>query len=91
MAGSTRLFLSIQKYYQTLGIYPESNGNVLLNFRNLFAIFCFVQNFFSTLTFFLFKANTTLEHGVTFYAFVSEFFVLLFLFIQMWQMPKSRF
>lgn len=86
MAYTIQLFQPVQKYYQTLGI--ESHQNSLFNFRNLFAIFCFLMCFTSTLAFFLFKANTILEYGATFYAFISETYILYFLFVQMWQMAN---
>lgn len=87
MAGSIQLFQSIQKFYRTLGIYPDPQSN-LFNYRNLFAIFCYLLNGISALAYFLLEANTISEYGATFFTFISEVYILYFLFVQMWQMPN---
>lgn len=87
MAGSIQLFQPLQKYYQTLGIYPDRQSS-LFNYKNLFAILCISLNGISALAFFLCKANTISEYGCAMYSFISQSCILYTLFIQLWQIPN---
>lgn len=91
MSGSIQLFQSVQEYYQTLGILPNSQSNrkFSVTFPKLIPIFFLSMSCISSSAFLLFEAKTTSEYGGAFYAFISELCILYIFFVQVWQMPNT--
>lgn len=89
MASSIRQ--TVQKYYQILGILPDSRSkrNFSINFLNLIPINVFLTGCTSAFAFLLLEANTILEFGGAFFVFISQLCSLYILFIQMWKMPNT--
>lgn len=58
-----KLFKSVRKFYETIGIYPLQS----INYRNAFCLISQIPITISLAGYFLFKASTTIEHTQTFY------------------------
>lgn len=70
MAGdSIKLFQFIQRYCQTIGVYPPrpNQNRYYMNSMNWFAFFCLDQFLISTAGFILFEANSMAEYTTTFF------------------------
>lgn len=73
MAGQTKLFQSLRKYFQILGTLSlESDENPSINPRNAFVLFCYIQLFISSVAFTMFEAETVTDYGLNYYAYTSE-------------------
>lgn len=73
-----------------MGIYlpKTSNQRCSANTRNSFFLICYIQLFSSSLLFLLFKAESTLEFGASFYAVICQFYSVYYFLIKLWQMPR---
>lgn len=91
MIGPNKLFRSVQKCYQTLGVYPFQPENVrtcVLNRKILLAMFLYVQQCIAAVTFFLIEANSVLDYAVSFYTYISMLFCVYYFIILIRKMPQ---
>lgn len=92
MASSIVLFRSVRKFYHALGILPKTlkpNDQTahwsMFNAKTLFYSFSFMRMSISTISFCIFKANSTFEYGVTNYVFVAELACMFYFSVQIWK------
>lgn len=87
MAGKIKLFQSVQKYHQTMGIFQLQPNQKWLTFnaRNLLFLMSFAQLIVAPIAFSIFHAKTTIEFGSCYYAYISEIGSAIYFLIQMWQ------
>lgn len=73
-----------------VGICPPQNQNERLSFnmRNVCILFCYAQVCFPVLAFFLFKANTVVDYGSSFFTFITMFAVAVWFLVIMWQIKN---
>lgn len=84
-----KLFQLVQKFYHIQGIDPPaSNRSGSYIGKNLFIQFCLVQMFISATLFFLFKAQSMFEFGITFYASATELYVFSYFTVTLWKMAN---
>lgn len=88
MAVTFKLFQSLGKSYQTIGLDPiQSNpppkGCVQ---RRAFIVFSMTQMLLSSTAFLAFKAETVLEYAASFYVSLTELFLLVTFFALMTEM-----
>lgn len=65
-----KLFLMVQKFYQTMGL----NSPNLWNWRNLFFSSSVLLHFFGAIGFFLFKSTSVSEYGLCFFGCISDLY-----------------
>lgn len=77
-----KLFQSLGKSYQTIGLdLIQSNAPPKAsNQRRIFIVFSMTQMFISSTAFLAFKANTVQEYAISFYASITELFLLVTFF-----------
>lgn len=89
MANSIKLFQFLQKSYKTLGICPsQDHEGLAFNTRNVIFLFCYAQMFLSVLAFFIFKADTMLEYGNSFFMFETQFYIAMDFLVLMWRITN---
>lgn len=90
MAGSIKLFQSVQNSYKTLGIYsPNSNQIFSFNLKKLFFLLGLIVTFVSRFGYFLFEAKFVEENGFkSFYQSISVLIALGDFLLSIWQMPE---
>lgn len=74
MVGSIKLFQFIQKFHQTIGIYPSSQPNRKqhsINLTNTIFLICSVQNMFATAAFLVFEANSMFDYGFPIFSIIG--------------------
>lgn len=84
------LFLSVRKFWLTMGIKPTPNPKQIHhppNARNGIFLLSLIMIFISTMAFLLFRANTLLEYGSCMYGSLSEFCVFFDVLISIWRTP----
>lgn len=82
-----KLFQSLLKYFQILGTFSsELSENRGLNQRNVVVQFINVQLIVSAVAFTLLKAETLIEYGLNFYAYVTQSLCTFFIFLQIYRM-----
>lgn len=90
MAGqrSVKLFLFIQKYYQTVGIHSPQPNQIRCSFnrKNVIFVVCSVQSIVSTTAFLLFEAKSVLDLGMPVFFLACLFLALTLYLIPIWQM-----
>lgn len=74
MTSSVKLFEFIQKFHQTLGIYPpqpnqKQSGQI--NLVNKFFIACCTQLMFTNVAFLAFEAESMFSYGLAFFVFIA--------------------
>lgn len=84
-----KLFQLVTSWYQTMSVYsPQSNHQVHSINRNfLFFTLSIALNFSSTFAYFLLKANTIEDYGITFYTSMAGLCALADVLIIFWQTP----
>lgn len=82
-----RLFLTVKKFYETLGIHlPQPNQKYsIFNAKNLFILFILIQMCLTSTAFVLFKAKSEFEYGFPTYVSITEVLSIIYLCIQMWK------
>lgn len=69
-----KLFRSVQKYYQTIGIdLAQSDQKCLFNAKNVLPLLCQMQMFISAFGAFLFEVKSVSDYGMAFYASITGF------------------
>lgn len=90
MAGSMKLFQTVQKIHQTMGIDSfQLNRIRSINANSLFFILSIGLMFLSALFYFLFKANTIEDYMNSFNACISDFYMLISLLLTAWHMQST--
>lgn len=85
-AGKLNLLQSVRKFQHILGVNtPRSDQRTPYNGRNLFIQFCVVQMFLSATAFFLFKAQSMYEYGLTLYASLTEVLTFVCMTTTLWK------
>lgn len=77
-----KLFESVLKLYQMLGINPSKSKRMnLFNWKNVLVIAVFIQGFIFTALYWIFEAESLPEGGESFYASVIEFANTTYMFV----------
>lgn len=69
--NTMKLFQLVQKFYQSMGIYPPIQNNSI-NIRNLTFLFAMFLMFVSTAGEFLFKESSIIQQAQTFLVSITE-------------------
>lgn len=90
-SSAMKLFLTVLKLYQTIGIYlPNSKKKCSLNWRNVFFIYTSTQSFVPILAFVIFRPSKNVyECGFTIYVLITGLVCLFYYLIQMWQITDA--
>lgn len=98
MAGSIKLFQSVQKFNKTMGLdilhqRQFSKNHLQFNLsakliKSLFFILSTMQLFISSTAFFLIKAQTSADYGISFYVSLTTFCVLINFVTVAWRMDN---
>lgn len=73
-----KLFWSLRRFYQLVGLQPKRNSRVcLMNWRNVFISFIIMAMFLSTTSFFLFEANSIQNMGISWYISITELLIAI--------------
>lgn len=84
MAGTIKLFQSVENSYKTIGIYTlQSNQFFDINFRKVFFSLNMLLMVISYLGHFLVEKNVE-----SLYSFISGLLCLIYFFVTIWQMPN---
>lgn len=67
-----KLFQTVQKFFQLLGLSPKSDESYSLNAKNVLVLFIQIEGFVFTAAFGIFQAKTMREYGDSFYQSVTE-------------------
>lgn len=89
MAGSIKLFGTVQNAYKILGLRPpQTNQTLAFNSRNLFFLLCFIQSAISIGAFFIFQARTMQAYGSSFFQFLTQLHIAVEVLILMWHIAN---
>lgn len=92
MAGRLKLLQFTQNLYGDMGIciHPSQSNQISfsVNWRYFFVLISMLLMFISSLVFLVFKADTFIDAGMSFYAAVTELSCLFFVYIHLHNMPK---
>lgn len=88
-----KLFQSVQKFQRIQGIYPlQPHQRTPFNGKNLLILFCVAQMFLSASAFFIFKAQSMYEFGLTLYASLTEVLTFVCITTTLWKIVEvSKF
>lgn len=84
MDGSVKLFRLVQKYYQTMGIYPSQT----INWRNVIFLFAIFAQFMAISGFFLLQATSIPEYGSSFMGISSSLYSIVTFLLTLWRIPE---
>lgn len=88
MADHTELFRSLRRMYQILGIYsPETNQTHLFSGKIIFFAASIILMFITSITFFLWEAETMDDYGTSFYGSMTQLSSAHNFVIVVWRMP----
>lgn len=90
MASSIRIFVTVRKFYRTLGILrplgtQQTAHWSVFNAKTFFFSFCHMRMCISAIAFCIFQAKSRFEYGFTIYVFVSELACMFYYSIQIWK------
>lgn len=89
MATSIKLFQSVRKFYQNIGIYPsQPNQNCSPNAKNILIFSSLILLGILSSAFFLFQAKSIGEYGFSFYTSISELNIAVVVTLLALEMPK---
>lgn len=90
MAGPIRFFLSVQRFYQMLGICPSLQMEQKWNFtwKNIFHLCLFVQIFISSMLICIFRATTMFEYCTNIYVCITESVCIFYYSHQMFKIAN---
>ena len=84
MDSSLKLFQLVQKFYQTMGIYPS----LTLNWKNLIFLLAMILQLIGLFAFFLFESTIISERGMVFFGITTNFYSLSDYSITLWRIPE---
>lgn len=89
MAERIKLFHSVQKFNQTLGIHPSRpDQRYSFNFSSAIVLLLIVLTFISSVAYFLYKAKTIEEHVQTFYISLTALCITIDFLTMCWKMTN---
>lgn len=87
MSETNNFFTFIRKLYQRLGINtPKTQNHGLYNWRNSFVLLCLTTLFAISTAFLMFKSDTVLKFGSSFYVSITDSLYLCFWIITIHKM-----
>lgn len=91
MAPTVTLFQSVQKYYQSMGIYPTlPNEKYSFNSMSVLILISMLVIFIPSSAFFFLKAETKEENFNTFYISSTVLTYICCFIINIWKITKVR-
>lgn len=92
MSSVVKLFISQRKLYKKLGLdasaAQSSSSKCLVSGKSLFLLVASTQLFISTTAFFLFKAETVDEYGMSFYISITVLIITIYTSDIAWKMDQ---
>lgn len=92
MAGEIKLFLTIQKFYKTMGLNIHSTqlcqSKCLPSAKRLLLLISSAQLLVSSAAFLLFEAKTTIEYAISFYISITILSVMVDITTVLWKIKK---
>ena len=89
MAGELKILECVRRFYHDMGIYShQSNQNRLLNMKNILLLSSLILYSTAALAFFIFKATSISEYGISFCMVISGLSMVVFYEILARKMTK---
>lgn len=91
MDGSVKLFQFIQKFHQTLGIYPPQlkQQPYQINSINKIFLVCLVQMIITTTAFLMFEAESMFSYGLAFFVLIAMINGVVIYLTFIWQFENT--
>lgn len=92
MAGSIKIFQFIQKYYQTVGIFPSKSHRIessSINVKNVVFFIGILPYIVSLSAFLAFQVNSMLDVGISVFILISMVSTVFFYIIPTGQMKNT--